>query len=83
VAYRFAPNSVDAILALAGGDELERAVETPRPGGKLAYPIGVELDPKKRRGIKFIPLRRLAGIREFQRLNSPAPTAVRIFDISQ
>ena len=69
VAHRFAPDGVDAILALAGGDELERALETPRPGGKLAYPNGVEPEPKKRRGIKFIPYDGVAGIREFQRLN--------------
>ena len=68
-ARRFAPDGLDAILALAGGDELERALETLRPGGRLAYPNGIEPEPKKRRGIKFIPYDGVAGIREFQRLN--------------
>lgn len=68
-ARRFAPDGLDAILALAGGDELERALETLRPGGRLAYPNGIEPEPKKRRGMKFIPYDGVAGIREFQRLN--------------
>ena len=40
-ARRFAHDGVDAILALAGGDELEHALETLRPGGRLAYPNGI------------------------------------------
>jgi NADPH:quinone reductase-like Zn-dependent oxidoreductase len=68
-ARRFAPDGLDAILALAGGDELERALETLRPGGRLAYPNGIEPEPKKRRDMKFIPYDGVAGIREFQRLN--------------
>jgi NADPH:quinone reductase-like Zn-dependent oxidoreductase len=36
-ARRLAHDGVDAILALAGGDELERALEALRPGGRLAF----------------------------------------------
>lgn len=68
-ARRFAPDGVDAILALAGGDELERALDTLRSGSRLAYPNGIEPEPKKRRGMKFIPYDGVAGVREFQRLN--------------
>jgi NADPH:quinone reductase len=69
VARSFAPEGADAILALAGGDELEHAIETLRPGGRLAYPNGIEPEPKKRRGMKFIPYDGVAGVHEFRRLN--------------
>jgi NADPH:quinone reductase-like Zn-dependent oxidoreductase len=68
-ARRFAPDGIDAILALAGGDELERALDTLRPGGRLAYPNGIEPEPTKRRAIKFIPYDGVAGVREFRKLN--------------
>jgi NADPH:quinone reductase len=72
----FAPNGVDAILALAGGDELEHALQMLRPGGgRLAYPNGIEPVPKRRRGIKFIPYDGIAGVREFQRLNAAIESA--------
>jgi NADPH2:quinone reductase len=74
-ARRFAHAGVDAILALAGGDDLEHALETLRPGGRLAYPNGVEPEPKKRRGIKFIPYDGVAGVREFQKLNAAVEAA--------
>jgi NADPH2:quinone reductase len=75
VALRFAPDGVDAILALAGGDELERALDALRPGGRLAYPNGIEPEPRKRRGIKFIPYDGIAGVREFQKLNAAVQAA--------
>jgi NADPH:quinone reductase-like Zn-dependent oxidoreductase len=74
-ARRFAPDGVDAILALAGGDELERAVEALKPNGRLAYPNGIEPEPKKRRGVTVIPYDGLSGIREFQRLNRAVEAA--------
>jgi NADPH:quinone reductase-like Zn-dependent oxidoreductase len=74
-ARRFAPGGTDAILALAGGDALERALATLQPGGRLAYPNGIEPEPKKRRGIKFIPYDAIAGVREFQKLNAAVQAA--------
>jgi NADPH:quinone reductase-like Zn-dependent oxidoreductase len=68
-AHRFAPDGVDLILALVGGDELERCLEALRPGGWLAYPKEIEPEPKKRRGVKFTPYDGAAGVREFQKLN--------------
>jgi NADPH:quinone reductase-like Zn-dependent oxidoreductase len=73
-ARRFAPDGLDAILALAGGDELERALETLRPGGRLAYPNGIEPEPKKRRGMKFNPMTGLpasANSRDSMSLSTP------------
>ena len=74
-ARRFAPDGTDAILALAGGDALERALATLQPGGRLACPNGIEPEPKKRRGIKFIPYDAIAGVREFQKLNAAVQAA--------
>jgi NADPH2:quinone reductase len=74
-ARHFAPAGVDAILALAGGDELEGLLATLRAGGRIAYPHGIEPAPKKRRGIKFIPYDGIAGVREFRRLNGVVEAA--------
>ena len=69
IARRFAPDGVDAVLALAGGDALARCLETIRDGGRVAYPNGVEPEPKMRRGIEIIPYDGRAGLREFEHLN--------------
>jgi NADPH2:quinone reductase len=74
-ARRFAPDGVDAVLALAGGDALERCLDVLRPGGRLAYPNGVEPAPKKRRGITVIPYDGISGVREFQRLDAAVQAA--------
>src|SRR5438270_9083070 len=36
------PGGVDAVLALAGGEALERCLDMMRAGGRVAYPNGVE-----------------------------------------
>jgi NADPH:quinone reductase-like Zn-dependent oxidoreductase len=76
-ARHFAPDGVDAVLALAGGDGLERALDAVRRGGRLAYPNGVDPVPPKRRSIKFIAYDAISGMREFNRLNR-AVTAARL-----
>jgi NADPH:quinone reductase len=68
-ARRFAPDGVDAILALVGGDALESALDALRRDGRLAYPNGIEPEPQKRRGVKVIPYDGKSGVREFERLN--------------
>jgi NADPH2:quinone reductase len=68
-ARHFAPDGIDAVLAFVGRDSLERCVDALRPGGRVAYPNGVEPEPKKRRGLEIIPYDGLAGVREFARLN--------------
>jgi NADPH2:quinone reductase len=67
-ARRFAPDGIDAVLALAGGDALVDALSAVRRGGRLAYPNGVEPAPAKRRGVKFIAYDAISGVREFERL---------------
>jgi NADPH:quinone reductase-like Zn-dependent oxidoreductase len=76
-ARRFAPDGIDAMLALAGGDALENALTAVRSGGRVAYPNGVEPVPAKRRGVTFIPYDGVSGIREFDRL-SRAVTSARL-----
>src|SRR6266481_3041396 len=51
-AQEFAPDGLDAVLAFAGGDTLERCIDAIRKGGRLAYPNGIDPEPKRRRGIK-------------------------------
>jgi NADPH:quinone reductase len=67
-ARSFAPNGVDAVLALAGGPALTRCLDALQRGGRLAYPNGVEPEPRKRHGIEIISYDAAAGVREFQRL---------------
>jgi NADPH:quinone reductase-like Zn-dependent oxidoreductase len=74
-ARRFAPDGIDAVLALAGGDALEDAVAAVRKGGRVAYPNGVEPVPAKRRGVKFMPYDGVSGIRELERFNRAVVSA--------
>jgi NADPH2:quinone reductase len=64
----FAPDGVDAVLGLAGGDGLERCLDALRSGGRLAYPNGIEPEPRKRNGIRIVPYDAVAGAREFTAL---------------
>jgi len=74
-ARRFAPDGVDAVLALAGGDALERCLKVLRRGGRVAYPNGVEPAPKKRRGMTLIRYDGISGVREFERLSAAVQAA--------
>ena len=68
-AHQFAPAGVDAVLALAGGDTLERCLDALRPGGHVAFPEGVEPEPKARDGVAVIRYNAIPGVQEFERLN--------------
>jgi NADPH:quinone reductase len=63
-----APRGLDAVLALAGGQNLERCLELVRAGGRVAYPNGVEPEPKRRQKIRIIAYDAVAGPREFGKL---------------
>jgi NADPH:quinone reductase-like Zn-dependent oxidoreductase len=68
-ARAFAPGDIDAVLALAGGAALDQCLEAVRrPGGRLAYPNGVEPEPKRQRDLHVIAYDGLAGQRQFERL---------------
>lgn len=70
-----APNGIDAVLALAGGDGLERCLDFVREGGRVAYPNGVEPEPKQRSKFTLESYDAEAGPREFSRLARAADKA--------
>jgi NADPH:quinone reductase len=74
-AVRFAPDGIDAVLALAGGDPLERLLGAVRRGGRVACPNGVEPEPPKRRGVKVESYDATPGVREFERLGKAVEAA--------
>ena len=74
-ARRFAPNGADAVLGLAGGEVLEHCVDALRHGGRLAYPNGVEPEPKDRPGIEISAYDAVAGVAEFERLGRAVEAA--------
>jgi NADPH:quinone reductase len=66
---RLAPEGLDAVLALAGGDELERLLDFVRPGGRVVYPNGVEPAPRKRPGLRVESYDGEASPAQFAKLN--------------
>ena len=74
-ARRFAPGGVDVLLALVGGDALEKCINALRAGGRMAHPNGIEPAPRKRRGIELIRYDAISGVREFERLNAAVQAA--------
>jgi NADPH:quinone reductase len=60
-AKEFAPHGADAVLALAGGEALEKCMAALRAGGRVAYPSGVEPAPKPRDGIEVVAYDALFG----------------------
>lgn len=67
-ARSFAPDGIDAVLGLVGGEALEGCIGSLRSGGRLAYPNGVEPEPKQRPGIRVVGYDAVAGVREFEHL---------------
>ena len=69
-ARQFAPGGVDAVLAFAGGDALERCLDALKPGGRVAFPLGVSPEPKPRVELRSeTRYNAVAGLQEFERLN--------------
>ena len=67
--FDLAPDGVDAVLGLVGGSALTTCIDALRPGGRVAYPNGIEPVPRKRRGITFVAYNAKMGLKEFDRLN--------------
>jgi len=65
----FAPNGIDAVLALAGGDTLQQLLALVHPGGRVAYPNGVEPAPKSPPKVRLIPYDAQVSPRESERLD--------------
>jgi NADPH:quinone reductase-like Zn-dependent oxidoreductase len=69
-AHRFAPGGVDAVLAFASGDALERCLDALKPGGRVAFPWGVGPEPKPNINVRSSTrYNAIAGPQEFERLN--------------
>ena len=66
---KFAPDGLDGVLALAGGDELERCLDFVRPKGLVVHPNGIEPVPLERRGFRVRAFDAVANPREFDKLN--------------
>jgi NADPH:quinone reductase len=65
----FAPAGLDAVLALAGGDELERCLDFMRPRGRVVHPNGIEPVPMERRTFRVRAFDAVPSPREFDKLN--------------
>ncbi len=74
-ARRFAPDGIDAVLAFAGGDALERCLDALRSGGRCAVPNGVEPEPRRRPGIEIVSYDAEASVRAFERLRRTVEAA--------
>jgi NADPH:quinone reductase-like Zn-dependent oxidoreductase len=70
-AQALAPRGVDAVLGLAGGDALERCIDTLRRDGhgRVAYLYGLEPIPRPRGAIRMTLYSFVAGTAELERLN--------------
>jgi NADPH:quinone reductase len=77
--WKLAPNGIDAALAFAGGEGLERCLDLIRPGGCVAFPNGIEPPPRRRRSLRRESYDLDASPRWFRRLaRSVAKAPVRV-----
>jgi len=53
VARKFAPEGLDAALLTAGGQIAQKALRAVRKGGRVAYPNGVQPEPKAPAGVSI------------------------------
>jgi NADPH:quinone reductase-like Zn-dependent oxidoreductase len=74
-ARAFAPEGADGVLAFAGGEAATACIEALRRDGRLAYPNGVEPQPRKRRGIHVVTYDGVGDPRTFARLNRAVEAA--------
>jgi NADPH2:quinone reductase len=67
--WKLAPNGIDAALAFAGGETLERCLDLLRADAPVAFPNGIEPEsPRRRKTIRLIPYDVEASPRWFARL---------------
>ncbi len=63
------PDGLDCVLALAGGDELERCLDFMRPKGLVVHPNGIEPTPRKGPRFRVRSFDAIATPRELAHLN--------------
>lgn len=76
-ARSFAPDGVDAVFGLAGGDALEHCIDALRHDGRgrVAYLYGMEPIPRPRFAIRMSLYSFIGGHDEFERLNKAVEAA--------
>jgi NADPH2:quinone reductase len=65
----FAPGGLNAILAFAGGDDLEQCIDQLVADGRVVYPNGVEPEPRKRPKVRMVSYDAVGGRAPLERLN--------------
>jgi NADPH:quinone reductase-like Zn-dependent oxidoreductase len=68
-AREFAPEGLDAALVLAGGDDVNEALEAVKKGGRIASPNGVEPEPRAPKGVELLAYNGTPSAEAFDRLN--------------
>lgn len=66
----FAPDGLDAVLAVVNGAGLDTAIAAVRQGGRVAYPHGVQPEPQGRSGVEAVGYDGTPGRAVFDRLNA-------------
>jgi NADPH:quinone reductase len=74
-ARAFAPEGLDAVLALAPGEALEQGIDTLKKSGRVAYPTGVHPVPRARAGVTIVAYDAIPGPQQYQRLNAAIEAA--------
>ena len=69
-ALKFAPGGLDAALVTAGGEITDKALAAVRDGGRIAYPNGVEPEPKARSTVTVKSYDGMPDQEAIERLNS-------------
>jgi NADPH2:quinone reductase len=78
----FAPDGLDCILAVVNGAGLDTAIAAVRKGGRVAYPHGVQPEPKGRPGVEVIGFDGVPDRQVLDKLNAlieSRPFSVHIF----
>lgn len=65
----FAPEGLDAALTFANSEDIEKALKRVKKGGSIAYPNGVEPEPKGSAGVKVHAFDGIPSPDAFERLN--------------
>jgi len=60
---------LNSILAFAGGDDLEQCIDQLVSDGRVAYPNGIEPEPRKRPKVRMHPYDVVPGRGPLERLN--------------
>jgi NADPH:quinone reductase-like Zn-dependent oxidoreductase len=63
-----APDGLDAALVLAGSANLESLLDLVRPGGRIAYPNGVDPKPQHRPNVRIVAYDGTPGPKEYANL---------------